>query len=136
MKVHEANEMFAPGGTQDELTCPKLRDHSEPEIRQWNAQKHATILYLLRKNINVLFHYMKPHRRNKPSAFSLRAGNGEPTSEWYWDREISNFVYRLSRFECFLSRKFCERQPLTDKNKTDPGDLGKSLDPVYQSVNP
>ncbi|KER32005.1 hypothetical protein T265_01792 [Opisthorchis viverrini] len=29
-----------------------------------------------------------------------------------------------------------ERQPLTDKNKTDPGNLGKSLDPVYQSVNP
>ncbi|KER19463.1 hypothetical protein T265_11773 [Opisthorchis viverrini] len=27
-------------------------------------------------------------------------------------------------------------QPLTDKNKTDPGNLGKSLDPVYQSVNP
>ncbi|KER24000.1 hypothetical protein T265_08244 [Opisthorchis viverrini] len=29
-----------------------------------------------------------------------------------------------------------ERQPLTDKNKTDPGNFGKSLDPVYQSVNP
>ncbi|KER28970.1 hypothetical protein T265_04267 [Opisthorchis viverrini] len=29
-----------------------------------------------------------------------------------------------------------ERQPLTYKNKTDPGNLGKSLDPVYQSVNP
>ncbi|KER33598.1 hypothetical protein T265_00493 [Opisthorchis viverrini] len=34
------------------------------------------------------------------------------------------------------SRCAGERQPLTDKNKTDPGDLGKSLDPVYQSVNP
>ncbi|KAG5445259.1 hypothetical protein CSKR_110440 [Clonorchis sinensis] len=29
-----------------------------------------------------------------------------------------------------------ERQPLNDKNKTDPGILGESLDPVYQSVNP
>ncbi|GAA57052.1 hypothetical protein CLF_112062 [Clonorchis sinensis] len=29
-----------------------------------------------------------------------------------------------------------ERQLLNDKNKTDPGNLGKSLDPVYQSVNP
>ncbi|GAA50127.1 pol-related protein [Clonorchis sinensis] len=29
-----------------------------------------------------------------------------------------------------------ERQPLNDKNKTDPGNLGESLDPVYQSVNP
>ncbi|GAA51611.1 hypothetical protein CLF_106463 [Clonorchis sinensis] len=28
-----------------------------------------------------------------------------------------------------------ERQPLNNKNKTDPGTLGKSLDPVYQSVN-
>ncbi|GAA48958.1 hypothetical protein CLF_102266 [Clonorchis sinensis] len=29
-----------------------------------------------------------------------------------------------------------ERQPLNDKNKTDPGNLGESLDPVCQSVNP
>ncbi|GAA54334.1 hypothetical protein CLF_102304 [Clonorchis sinensis] len=29
-----------------------------------------------------------------------------------------------------------ERQPLHDKNKTDPGNLVKSLDPVYQPVNP
>ncbi|GAA56090.1 hypothetical protein CLF_109883, partial [Clonorchis sinensis] len=29
-----------------------------------------------------------------------------------------------------------ERQPLNDKNKTDPGNLGESLDPVYESVNP
>ncbi|GAA48738.1 pol-related protein [Clonorchis sinensis] len=29
-----------------------------------------------------------------------------------------------------------ERQPLNDKNKTDPGNLGESLAPVYQSVNP
>ncbi|KER31274.1 LOW QUALITY PROTEIN: hypothetical protein T265_13015 [Opisthorchis viverrini] len=28
-----------------------------------------------------------------------------------------------------------ERQPLTGKNKTDPRNLGKSHDPVYQSVN-
>ncbi|GAA50514.1 hypothetical protein CLF_104671 [Clonorchis sinensis] len=27
-----------------------------------------------------------------------------------------------------------ERQPLNDKNKTDPGNLGKSLDPEYQAV--
>ncbi|GAA48531.1 HEAT repeat-containing protein 6 [Clonorchis sinensis] len=29
-----------------------------------------------------------------------------------------------------------ERQLLNDKNKTDPGNLSESLDPVYQSVNP
>ncbi|GAA55221.1 hypothetical protein CLF_107342 [Clonorchis sinensis] len=29
-----------------------------------------------------------------------------------------------------------ERQPLNDKNKTDPGNSGEGLDPVYQSVNP
>ncbi|KER20996.1 hypothetical protein T265_10574 [Opisthorchis viverrini] len=43
------------------------------------------------------------------------------------------------RTMCSISRNKCstgERQPLTDKNKTDPGNLGKSLDPVYQSVNP
>ncbi|GAA54521.1 hypothetical protein CLF_103553, partial [Clonorchis sinensis] len=30
----------------------------------------------------------------------------------------------------------CERQPLNDKNKTGPENMGESLDPVYQSVNP
>ncbi|GAA49485.1 hypothetical protein CLF_103139 [Clonorchis sinensis] len=29
-----------------------------------------------------------------------------------------------------------ERQLLSDKNKTDPGNLGECLAPVYQSVNP
>ncbi|GAA52707.1 hypothetical protein CLF_108652 [Clonorchis sinensis] len=29
-----------------------------------------------------------------------------------------------------------ERQLLNDKNKTDPGNLGESLDPVYQSTKP
>ncbi|GAA50905.1 hypothetical protein CLF_105204 [Clonorchis sinensis] len=29
-----------------------------------------------------------------------------------------------------------EQQPLNDKNKTDPGNLGESLDPVYESVDP
>ncbi|GAA52594.1 cytochrome c oxidase subunit Vb [Clonorchis sinensis] len=29
--------------------------------------------------------------------------------------------------------RLCERQPLNDKNKTDPGNLGESLDPEYQS---
>ncbi|KAG5444564.1 hypothetical protein CSKR_108069 [Clonorchis sinensis] len=29
-----------------------------------------------------------------------------------------------------------ERQPLNDKNKTYPGNLGEGLDPMYQSVNP
>ncbi|GAA56939.1 mTERF domain-containing protein mitochondrial [Clonorchis sinensis] len=33
-------------------------------------------------------------------------------------------------------QKYGERQLLNDKNKTDPGNLGKSLAPVYQSVNP
>ncbi|GAA41702.2 hypothetical protein CLF_105176 [Clonorchis sinensis] len=33
-------------------------------------------------------------------------------------------------------REHGERQPLSDKNKTDPGNLGKSLDPVYQSMKP
>ncbi|GAA51258.1 hypothetical protein CLF_105794 [Clonorchis sinensis] len=33
-------------------------------------------------------------------------------------------------------RRQGERQPLTDKNKIDPENLGESFDPVYQSVNP
>ncbi|GAA47935.1 hypothetical protein CLF_100983 [Clonorchis sinensis] len=141
-KVHEANAMYVPkkparsrmsrklpkrirrllekrsqlfikklttGDTEDELAFRKMRNRCKSEIRQWNIRKQATILDLDRKNRNVLFKYMRHRRRNKPSAFSLRDRNGEPTSE---------------------------RQLLNDKNKTDPGNLGKSLAPVYQSVNP
>ncbi|GAA47320.1 hypothetical protein CLF_100216 [Clonorchis sinensis] len=63
----------------------KLRAHTfirlKSEIRQWNIRKQATILDLARKNRNVLFKYMRHRRRNKPSAFSLRDRNGEPTSD-------------------------------------------------------
>ncbi|KER28773.1 hypothetical protein T265_04464 [Opisthorchis viverrini] len=51
------------------------------------------------------------------------------------DAEISIDGYFIFRADSKRGRAG-ERQPLTDKNKTDPGNLGKSLDPVYQSVNP
>ncbi|GAA52116.1 hypothetical protein CLF_107365 [Clonorchis sinensis] len=46
-----------------------------------NGTYETTILDLARKNRNVLFKYMRHRRRNKPSAFSLRDRNGEPTSD-------------------------------------------------------
>ncbi|KER29230.1 hypothetical protein T265_04078 [Opisthorchis viverrini] len=52
---------------------------------------------------------------------------------------IHGLIYRIEAFAQVSRVGFVlvgERQPLTDKNKTDPGNLGKSLDPVYQSVNP
>ncbi|GAA55510.1 hypothetical protein CLF_108202 [Clonorchis sinensis] len=69
------------GDTEDELAFRKMRNRCKSEIRQWNIRKQATILDLARKNRNVLFKYMRHRRRNKPSAFSLRDRNGEPTSD-------------------------------------------------------
>ncbi|GAA56402.1 hypothetical protein CLF_110814 [Clonorchis sinensis] len=69
------------GDTEDELAFCKMRNRCKSEIRQWNMRKQATILDLARKNRNVLFKYMGHRRRNKPSAFSLRDRNGEPTSD-------------------------------------------------------
>ncbi|GAA50761.1 hypothetical protein CLF_105013 [Clonorchis sinensis] len=112
------------GDTEDELAFRKMRKRCKSEIRQWNIRKQATILDLARKNRNVLFKYMRHRRRNKPSAFSLRDRNGEPTS----DPIVVSEFYR--------DHYAGERQLLNDKNKTDPGNLGKSLAPVYQSVNP
>ncbi|GAA54054.1 pol-related protein [Clonorchis sinensis] len=43
--------------------------------------------------------------------------------------------YRCLRGDLILAHALFEqgeRQPLNEKNKTDPGDLGESLDPVYQ----
>ncbi|GAA49892.1 hypothetical protein CLF_103749 [Clonorchis sinensis] len=112
------------GDTEDELAFRKMRNRCKSEIRQWNIRKQATILDLARKNRNVLFKYMRHRRRNKPSAFSLRDRNGEPTS----DPIVVSEFYR--------DHYAGERQLLNDKNKTDPGNLGKSLAPVYRSVNP
>ncbi|GAA53387.1 hypothetical protein CLF_110132 [Clonorchis sinensis] len=112
------------GDTEDELAFRKMRNRCKSEIRQWNIRKQATILDLARKNRNVLFKYMRHRRRNKPSAFSLRDRNEEPTS----DPIVVSEFYR--------DQYAGERQPLSDKNKTDQGNLGKSLDPAYQSVNP
>ncbi|GAA49184.1 hypothetical protein CLF_102639 [Clonorchis sinensis] len=45
-------------------------------------------------------------------------------------------VFKL-RAHNFIKQTFFisgKRHPLNEKNKTDPGNLGESLDPVYQSV--
>ncbi|GAA51304.1 pol-related protein [Clonorchis sinensis] len=92
------------GDTEDELAFRKMRNRCKSEIRQWNIRKQATILDLARKNRNVLFKYMRHRRRNKPSAFSLRDRNGEPTgdpkvvSEFYRDHyaEIGSEGIRCS----------------------------------------
>ncbi|GAA51631.1 hypothetical protein CLF_106510 [Clonorchis sinensis] len=59
-----------------------------------------------------------------------------------------DLILTYALFEQGLANRFCtvdpantlrghgERQLLNDKNKTDQGNLGKSLAPVYQSVNP
>ncbi|KER30138.1 hypothetical protein T265_03397 [Opisthorchis viverrini] len=67
--------------TEDELAFRKMRNRCKSEIRQWNIRKQATILDLARINKNVLFKYMRHRRRNKPSAFSSRDRNGEPSSD-------------------------------------------------------
>ncbi|GAA52422.1 hypothetical protein CLF_108021 [Clonorchis sinensis] len=142
------------GDTEDELAFRKMRNRCKSEIRQWNIRKQATILDLARKNRNVLFKYMRHRRRNKPSAFSLRDRNGEPTSdpivvsEFYRDHYAGDLILTYALFEQGLANRFLtvdpantrrghgERQLLNDKNKTDPGNLGESLDPVQQSVDP
>ncbi|GAA48193.1 hypothetical protein CLF_101297 [Clonorchis sinensis] len=177
MLLEKRSQLFfkklTTGDTEDELAFRKIRNRCKSEIRQWNIRKQATILDLARKNRNVLFKCMRHRRRNKPSAFSLRDRNGEPTSdpivvsEFYRDHyaglysvpasfDLFPLEYRRLRgdliltyalFEQGLANRFFtvdpantrrghgERQLLNDKNKTDPGNLGKSLAPVYQSVN-
>ncbi|GAA50217.1 hypothetical protein CLF_104247 [Clonorchis sinensis] len=107
------------GDTEDELAFRKMRNRCKSEIRQWNIRKQATILDPARKNRNVLFKYMRHRRRNKPSAFSLRDRNGEPTSdpivvsEFYRDHYAGLYSVPASSSHPTLSRRTYER-PLTD----------------------
>ncbi|GAA57342.1 hypothetical protein CLF_112559 [Clonorchis sinensis] len=99
------------GDTEDELASRKVRNRCKSEIRQWNIRKQATILDLARKNRNVLFKYMRHRRRNKPSAFSLRDRNGEPTSdpivvsEFYRDHYTGLHSVPASSSHTTLSRR-------------------------------
>ncbi|KER33574.1 LOW QUALITY PROTEIN: hypothetical protein T265_12604 [Opisthorchis viverrini] len=82
------------------------------------AQKAFRILQLIRHPFPVLFAWtFKYSMGPRPSAA----------------RGTTYFSAKPSAVEKSLTSK-CERQPLTDKNKTDPGNLGKILDPVYQSL--
>ncbi|GAA57785.1 hypothetical protein CLF_113194, partial [Clonorchis sinensis] len=107
------------GDIEDELAFRKMRNRCKSEIRQWNIRKQATILDLARKNRNVLFKYMRHRRRNRPSAFSLRDRNGEPTSdpivvsEFYRDHYAGLYSVPASSSHPALSRRTYER-PLTD----------------------
>ncbi|GAA52439.1 hypothetical protein CLF_108081 [Clonorchis sinensis] len=124
------------GDTEDELAFRKMRNRCKSEIRQWNIRKQATILDLARKNRNVLFKYMRHRRRNKPSAFSLRDRNGEPTSdpivvpESYRDHYAGLYSVTASSSHPTLSRRTYER-PLTD--------LGFTVEDIRQllhKINP
>ncbi|GAA47626.1 hypothetical protein CLF_100599 [Clonorchis sinensis] len=105
--------------TDDELAFRKMRNRCRSEICQWNIRKQATILDLARKNRNVLLKYMRHRRRNKPSAFSLRDRNGEPTSdpivvsEFYRDHYAGLYSVPASSSHPTLSRRTYDR-PLTD----------------------
>ncbi|GAA49135.1 hypothetical protein CLF_102568 [Clonorchis sinensis] len=107
------------GDTEDELAFRKMRNRCKSEIRQWNIRKQATILDLARKNRNVLFKYMRHRRRNKPSAYSVRDRNGEPTShpivvsEFYRDHYAGLYSVPASSSHPTLSRRTYDR-PLTD----------------------
>ncbi|GAA57704.1 hypothetical protein CLF_113097 [Clonorchis sinensis] len=102
-------------GDTDELAFRKMRNRCKSEIRQWNIRKQATILDFARKSRNGLFKYMRHRRRNKPSAFSLRDRNGEPTSDPIVVSEFYADLYSVpaSSSHQTLSRRIYER-PLTE----------------------
>ncbi|GAA52820.1 hypothetical protein CLF_108868, partial [Clonorchis sinensis] len=105
------------GDTEDELAFRKMRNRCKSEIHQWNIRKQATILDLARKNRKVLFKYMRHRRRNKPSAFSLRDRNGEPTSdpivvsEFYRDHYAGDLILTYALFEQGLANRFFTVDP-------------------------
>ncbi|KER23712.1 hypothetical protein T265_08478 [Opisthorchis viverrini] len=118
-KIPTLFKKLTTGDTEDELAFRKMRNRCKSEIRQWIIRKQATILDLARRNKNVLFKYMRHRRRNKPSAFSLRDRNGEPTSDTTVVSEVYREHYALpysapaSSSHPLLSRRNYE-QPLTD----------------------
>ncbi|GAA47169.1 hypothetical protein CLF_100039 [Clonorchis sinensis] len=118
-RSHLFFKKLATEDTEDELAFRKVRKRCKSEIRQWNIRKQATILDLVRKNRNVLFKYMRHCRRNKPSAFSLRDRNGEPTcdttaiSEFHREHYVGLFSVPATSSHPTLSRRIYER-PLTD----------------------
>ncbi|GAA55741.1 hypothetical protein CLF_108916 [Clonorchis sinensis] len=68
-------------------------------------------------------------------ALSYRRLRGDPILTYaLFEQGLANRFFTVDPAN--TRRGHGERQLLNDKNKTDPGNLGKSLAPVYQSVNP
>ncbi|GAA57612.1 hypothetical protein CLF_112969, partial [Clonorchis sinensis] len=158
-EVHEADAMYVPkknqhavgravnyskesgvfwkrGDTEDELAFRKMRNRCKSELRQWNIRKQATILDIAQKNRNVLFKYMRHCPRNKPSAFSLKDWNGEPTSdpivvsELYSDHYAGLCSVPASSSHPSLSKRNYER------SLTDLGFTVEKIRQLLHKVNP
>ncbi|GAA47452.1 golgi SNAP receptor complex member 1 [Clonorchis sinensis] len=120
-KMSRSSTGTAMCDTEDELAFRKMRNRCKSEIRQWNIRKQATILDLARKNRNVLFKYMRHRQRNKPSAFSLRDRNGEPTSDPIVVSEFYRYHYAgCVKLPCLLIYHIeRNRMPATDEQENE-----------------
>jgi hypothetical protein len=138
--LDKRSQLFAKkmctGDPNDDGAFREMRNRCKAEIRQYTGRKQAKILQLARRNKNVLFKYMRHCRRNKPTAFSFRNGNGETT-------ENSTVVAQLFRAHyavLYSSTPVNTHPPFPTRNFTWPlTDLDFTETDVYEllrKVNP
>ncbi|GAA53808.1 hypothetical protein CLF_111196 [Clonorchis sinensis] len=121
---------------------------SHPTLSRRTYERPLTDLVFTVEDIRQLLHKINPFCALGPNEVHPRILK-ETTHERRNPRRLrGDLILTYALFEQGLANRFFtvdpantrrgygERQLPNDKNKTDPGNLGKSLDPVYQSVNP
>ncbi|GAA52976.1 hypothetical protein CLF_109250 [Clonorchis sinensis] len=133
-KVHEADAMFVPKKTSTQSDEPQVTQKDPASSgKEKSAQKAIAVLRMIRRTLT---------RITRTDFQILYGAYIRPLLEYANPVVCSGRTKDLSSLSASseLLRKWLtasnERQPLKDKNKPDPGNLGESLDPVYQSVNP
>ncbi|GAA53028.1 hypothetical protein CLF_109370 [Clonorchis sinensis] len=115
-KLHEANAMFVTKKTSTQSDDPQATQKDLASSGKAVSTIFQKFDYGRR---NVLFKYVRHRRRNKPSVFSSRDRNGEPTSdpiaasEVYREHFACLYSVSASSSHAILSRRNYEL-PLTD----------------------
>ncbi|GAA56124.1 hypothetical protein CLF_110025 [Clonorchis sinensis] len=113
-----ANPVVYSGRTKDVILIERVQRAATKMVAGLKSMDYETRLV-------VLDLFPLEYRRLRGDLILTYALFEQGLANWFFTVDPAN-----------TRRGHGERQLLNDKNKTDPKNLGESLDPVYQSVNP
>ncbi|GAA54410.1 hypothetical protein CLF_102862 [Clonorchis sinensis] len=151
-----ANPVVYSGRTKDVILIERVQRTATKMVAGLKSMDYETRLVVLdffpleyrRLRGDLILTYALFEQGLANRFFTVDPANTRRGHELEYRRLRGDLILTYALFEQGLANRFFtvdpantrrghgERQLRNDKNKTDPGNLGESLDPVYQSVNP